>query len=51
MLDIFEDDEALIKMILRGRSPTMRYVSCTHRVALSWFFDRINWAQHLNQIC
>ena len=26
----------------KGRSPTMRHVSRTHRVALDWFFDRIN---------
>ena len=38
----FEDDEAVIKMIIKGRSPTMRYVSRTHRVALDWLFDRIN---------
>ena len=30
------------KMIFRGRSPTMRHVSRTHRVALDWLFDRIN---------
>ena len=38
----FEDNEAVIKMILKGRSPTMRHVSRTHRVALDWLFDRIN---------
>ena len=32
----------MIKMILKGRSPTMRHVSRTHRVALDWLFDRIN---------
>ena len=42
MLYIFEDNEAVIKMIIRGRSPTMRHVSRTHRVALDWLFDRIN---------
>ena len=42
LLYIFEDNEAVIKMILKGRSPTMRHVSRTHRVALDWFFDRIN---------
>ena len=42
MLHIFEDDEAVIKMIIKGRSPTMRHVSRTHRVAPDWFFDRIN---------
>ena len=41
-LYIFEDDEAVIKMIIKGRSPTMRHVSRTHRVALDWLFDRIN---------
>ena len=30
----FEDNEAVIKMIIKGRSPTMRHVSRTHRVAL-----------------
>ena len=39
---IFEDNEAVIKKIIKGRSPTMRHVSRTHRVALDWLFDRIN---------
>ena len=39
---MFEDNEAVIKMIIKGRSPTMRHVSKTHRVALDWLFDRIN---------
>ena len=42
ILFIFEDNEAVIKMIIKGRSPTMRHVSRTHRVALDWLFDRIN---------
>ena len=29
-------------MIIKGRSPTMRHVSRTHRVALDWLFHRIN---------
>ena len=41
-LYIFEDNEAVIKMTITGRSPTMRHVSKTHRVALDWLFDRIN---------
>ena len=41
-LYIFEDNEAVIKMIIKGRSPTMRHVSRTHRVALDWLFDRIS---------
>ena len=42
LLYVFEDNDAVIKMIMKGRSPTMRHVSRTHRVALDWLFDRIN---------
>ena len=42
LLYVFEDNEVVIKMIMKGRSPTMRHVSRTHRVALDWLFDRIN---------
>ena len=42
LLYVFEDNEAVIKMIIKGRSPTERHVSRTHRVALDWLFDRIN---------
>ena len=42
LLYVFEDNEAVIKMIIKGRSPTMRHVSRTHRVALDWLFDRID---------
>ena len=42
VLYVFEDNEAVIKMIIKGRSPTMRHVSRTHRFALDWLFDRIN---------
>ena len=38
----FEDNEAVIKMITKGRSPIMRHVSRIHRVALDWLFDTIN---------
>ena len=41
-LYVFEDNEAVIKMIVKGRSPTIRHVSRTHWVALDWLFDRIN---------
>ena len=36
LLYVFEDNEAVIKMIIKRRSPTMRHVSRTHRVALDW---------------
>ena len=42
LLYVFEDNDAVIRMIIKGRSPTMRHVSRTHRVALDWLFDRIN---------
>ena len=41
VLYVFEDNEAVIKMIIKGRSP-MRQVSRNHSVALDWLFDRIN---------
>ena len=52
LLYVFEDNEAVIKMIIKGRSPTMRHVSRTHRVALDWLFDRINLDSriHINYI-
>ena len=36
-LYIFEDNEAVIGMIIEGRSPTMRHVSRNHIVALDWY--------------
>ena len=51
-LYILEDKEAVIKMIMKGRSPTMKHVSRTHRVALDWLFDRFSLDPHNpNQIC
>ena len=51
LLYVFEDNEAVIKMIIKGRSPTMRHVSRTHRVAVDWLFDRINMdTKNPNQI-
>ena len=41
LLYVFEHNEAVIKMIIKVRSLTMRHVSRTHRVALDWLFDRI----------
>ena len=42
LLNVFEDNEAVMMIIIKGRSRTMRHVSRTHRVALDWLFDRIN---------
>ena len=49
LLYVFEDNEAVINMIIKGRSPTMRHVSRTLRVALDWLFDR-NSLDPKNQI-
>ena len=40
-----EDASTLLripKMMMKGRSPTMRHVSGPHRVAQNWLFDRMN---------
>ena len=42
MLYIFKDNGAVVKIIIKGRSPTMRHVSRTHRGALDWLCDTIN---------
>ena len=39
---ICEDNKAVIKMIINGRSPAMRHVSRTHRVALDWLCNMID---------
>jgi hypothetical protein len=36
-----EDNDAVIKMCIKGRSPNMRHVARTHRVDLDWLFERI----------
>ena len=43
VLYIFENNEAVVKLIIKGRSPAMRHVSRTHRVALDWLCNRIMW--------
>ena len=39
---ISEENEAVFKMIIKGKSLTMRHVSRTLRVALDWSIYRIN---------
>ena len=41
-LYILEDNEAVVKMIIKRRSLTVRHVLRTHSVALDRLFDRIN---------
>ena len=39
ILVILEDNEAVIKMILKGRNPTQRHVGRTHRIDLDWLIE------------
>ena len=41
-LQILEDNEAVIKMTLKRRSPALRHVVRTHRVDLDWLFELID---------
>ena len=36
---IFEDNDAVIKACIKGRSPAMRHVGRTHRVDLDWLWE------------
>ena len=47
LLYVFEDKEAVIKMIIKGKSPTLRHVSRTHRVALDWLFIELTWTPNI----
>ena len=40
-LIMFEDNDAVIKQTIKGRSPNMRHVARTHRVDLDWLWERI----------
>ena len=39
---LFEDTEAVIKIVIKGRRPKLRHVARTHRVNLDRFFERIS---------
>ena len=40
-LVLFEDNDAVIQMCNKGRSPTLRHVPRTHRVDLDWLWERV----------
>ena len=50
-LYIFKDNEAVIKIAIESRSPTLSNVSRTHRVALDWLFGRINFDPKIQIRC
>ena len=39
-LRVIEDNDAMIRMMIKERSPQLRCVARTHRVDLDWFFER-----------
>ena len=41
-LYVMEDNDAVIKMCVKERSPALRHVSRTHRVGLDWLFESID---------
>ncbi len=49
---ICEDNEAVIKICLKGRSQALRHLHRTHRAAVDWIYDMIkaNWVvlEHVN---
>ena len=50
MLIVFENNEAVIQMIIKGRSPTMRHVSRTHRVSLDWSNSQTYWQKDTSHV-
>ena len=38
---IFEDNEAVLKLCVKGRAPAFRHVLRTHRIDLDWLFERL----------
>ena len=41
-LYVLEDNDAVIKMTTKERSPQMRHVARTHRLNLDWLFERLS---------
>ena len=40
-LVIFGDNEAVLKAMVKGRSPSLRHVARTHRIDLDWLWERM----------
>jgi hypothetical protein len=38
-LSMMEDNEAMIKVCLWGKNPTMRYLNRTHKVDIAWLME------------
>ena len=37
-----QDNDAVIKMVVKCRAPTLKHVARTHRIDLDWLFERIH---------
>ena len=37
-----QDNDAVIKMVVKARAPTLKHVSRTHRIDLDWLFERVS---------
>ena len=37
-----QDNDAVIKMVIKARAPMLKHVSRTHRIDLDWLFERIS---------
>ena len=44
-LFIAEDNEAVIKILSKGRCPKLRHVARTHRVNLDWCYEVFRWPE------
>ena len=41
-LQVYEDNDPLIRIIKTGKNPTMRYLERTHRIAVAWLHELFN---------
>ena len=41
-LFVFEDNEAVVRMMVKERSPNLRHAARSHRICSDWFVERIN---------
>ena len=39
---VLEDNDAVIKMVIKGRAPNFRHVARVHRVDVDWLFERMS---------
>ena len=40
ILEVHEDNQAMIRVVSTGRNPTMRYLGRTHRISVAWLHER-----------